>query len=57
MRKEDILANEEASFLCLKSGAEYFLTCDDKLIKKVSELEINLKIINPLIFFEDWEVS
>ena len=54
MRKEDILANEEASFCALKGGAEYFLTCVDKLIKKVSILGINLKIMNPLKFIEDW---
>jgi predicted nucleic acid-binding protein len=41
----------------LKGEAEYFLTCDDKLIKKVSGLGINIKIINPLKFIEDWEVS
>ena len=41
----------------LKGEAEYFLTCDNKLIKKSSELGINLKIMNPLKFIEDWEVS
>ena len=41
----------------LKGEAEYFLTCDNKLIKKASELGINLKILNPLKFIEDWEVS
>lgn len=41
----------------LKGEAEYFLTCDNKLIKKTSELKINLKIMNPLKFVEDWEVS
>ena len=40
----------------LKGEAEYFLTCDNKLIKKSSELGINLKIMNPLKFIEDWEV-
>ncbi|MBE7443868.1 MAG: PIN domain-containing protein [Planctomycetia bacterium] len=41
----------------LKGEAEYFLTCDKKLIKKSSELGINFKIMNPLKFIEDWEVS
>ncbi len=41
----------------LKGEAEYFLTCDNKLIKKTSKLGINLKIMNPLSFIEDWEVS
>lgn len=41
----------------LKGEAEYFLTCDNKLIKKSSELGINLKIMNPLKFIEDGEVS
>lgn len=40
----------------LKGGAEYFLTCDDKLIKKASELKINLRVINPLRFVEEMEV-
>lgn len=41
----------------LKGGAELFLTCDDKLIKKAPELGINLKIINPVKFVEETEVS
>lgn len=41
----------------LKGGANYFLTCDDKLIKKTSELKINLKVINPLRFIEEMEVK
>lgn len=41
----------------LKGGAEYFLTCDYKLIKKASEIKINFKVINPLRFVEEMEVS
>lgn len=41
----------------LKGEAEYFLTCDDKLIKRASELGINLNIMNPLRFVEDLEVN
>ena len=41
----------------LKGKAEYFLTCDDKLIKKASALDMNIKIINPLRFIENMEVN
>jgi predicted nucleic acid-binding protein len=41
----------------LKGKAEYFLTCDDKLIKRASALNMNIKIINPLRFIEDMEVN
>lgn len=41
----------------LKGKAEYFLTCDDKLIRKATTLDINIKIINPLRFIEDMEVN
>ncbi len=38
----------------LKGGAEYFLTCDDKLIKKT--MNVNLKVMNPVMFVEEVEV-
>lgn len=41
----------------LKGKAEYFLTCDDKLIRRATTLDINIKIINPLRFIEDMEVN
>jgi len=41
----------------MKGKAEYFLTCDDKPLKRASALDINVKIINPLRFFEDMEVN
>lgn len=41
----------------LNGGAEYFLTCDDKLIKRASTLDINVKIISPLRFIENMEVN
>jgi len=41
----------------LKGKAEYFLTCDDKLIRGATTLDINIKIINPLRFIEDMEVN
>ncbi|MDA8214246.1 MAG: PIN domain-containing protein [Nitrospiraceae bacterium] len=41
----------------LKGKAEYFLTCDDKLIKRAYSLDMNIKIINPLRFIEYMEVN
>mgnify|MGYP001607506087 CR=1 FL=1 len=41
----------------LKGKAEYFLTCDDKLSKKASALNIGIRILNPLRFIEDMEVN
>ena len=41
----------------LKGKAEYFLTCDDKLIRKASALDLNIKIISPLRFIENMEVN
>ncbi len=41
----------------LKGEADYFLTCDDKLIRKAAVLDMNIKIINPLRFIEDMEVN
>ncbi len=38
----------------LEAGADYFLTCDDKLIKKASQI-IGLKILNPIHFIEETE--
>ena len=41
----------------LKGGSEYFLTCDDKLIKKAVAVGINLKLMNPARFVEELEVN
>ncbi|MBI4686063.1 MAG: PIN domain-containing protein [Nitrospirae bacterium] len=41
----------------LKAGAEYFLTCDDKIVKKAKMLGVNLKIINPIDFARKMEVN
>ncbi|MBI5191823.1 MAG: PIN domain-containing protein [Nitrospirae bacterium] len=38
----------------LEAGADYFLTCDDKLIKKASPIR-GLKILNPIRFIEETE--
>ena len=40
----------------LEAGADYFLTCDDKLIKKASKIS-GLKILNPIRFIEEMEVK
>ena len=37
----------------LKGGAEYFLTCDDKIIKRTTDL--TMRVINPVIFVEETE--
>ena len=40
-------------------NADYCLTCDDKLIRKATSLDMNMniKIINPLRFIEDMGVN
>lgn len=40
----------------VKSGAAYFITCDDKLVKKARSFGINLKIVNPVDFIRGMEV-
>lgn len=40
----------------LAAGADYFLTCDDKLINKASSIR-GLKILNPVRFIEETEVT
>ena len=40
----------------LEAGADYFLTCDDKLINKASSIR-GLKILNPIRFIEETEVT
>lgn len=41
----------------LQGNVEYFLTCDNKLIKRAAELNLNFKVINPLTFIENKEVN
>ena len=54
--KKGIKPRDALHLACaLKGKAEYFLTCDDKLIKKASALGINLKIMNPIKFVEEME--
>ena len=53
-----IMPRDSIHLACALNGkAEYFLTCDDKLIKRASALDMNIKIINPLRFIEDMEVN
>ena len=39
----------------LKSGAEYFVTCDDKILRKTEQLGLNLLILNPIAFIKEVE--
>lgn len=41
----------------IKGKAGYFITCDDKIIKKAPAMEISFKIMNPVRFVEDMEVK
>jgi len=38
----------------IKGGADYFLTCDDKIIRRA--IDISMKVLNPVIFVEETEV-
>jgi len=38
----------------LKGGADFFLTCDDKIIKRA--VDMNIKVINPVMYVEETEV-
>lgn len=39
----------------LNSGADYFVTCDDKILRKTDELGLNLLILNPIDFIKEVE--
>lgn len=41
----------------IKGKAGYFITCDDKIIKKAPGMEISLKIMNPVRFVDEMEVK
>ncbi len=41
----------------LKGKADYFITCDDKIVKKASALGISLNVRNPIRFIEEMEES
>ena len=41
----------------VKSGAQYFLSCDDKLVRKAAVLGANLKMANPVDFIREVEVN
>lgn len=41
----------------LRGKADFFITCDDKIIKKASALGISLKVRNPIRFIEEMEES
>ncbi len=53
--KQGVKPRDALHLVCaLKGGADYFLTCDDKLIKRARN--INIKVINPVMFVEEMEV-
>ena len=52
--KEGIKPRDALHLACaIKGGADFFLTCDDKIIKKAAD--INMKVINPVMFVEETE--
>ena len=56
--KKGIKPRDALHIACaLKSGAEYFFSCDDKLVRKAAVLDINLKTVNPLDFIREVEVN
>lgn len=57
-KAKDIKPRDALHLACASAGkAEYFITCDDKLIKKTSDLEANFYIMNPISFVENMEVN
>ena len=36
-----------------KSRANYFITCDDNIVRKSKDIDINMKIINPVDFLKE----
>ncbi len=47
----------DAIHICcaLNSGADYFVTCDDKILRKTDKLGLNLLILNPIDFIKEVE--
>ncbi len=39
----------------LKSGAAYFVTCDDKILRKTEKMGLNLLTLNPVDFIKEVE--
>ena len=53
--KQGIKPRDALHLACaIKGGADYFLTCDDKIVKRATD--INMKVINPVMFVEETEV-
>jgi predicted nucleic acid-binding protein len=40
----------------LKGNADFFITCDDNIVKKCNHIYININIINPIDFIRKVEV-
>jgi len=41
----------------IKAKADYFITCDDNIIRKSKGIDISIKIINPVDFLRVWETN
>lgn len=41
----------------VRSSADYFLSCDDKIVKKAGTLGVNFRVINPVDFVREVEVN
>jgi len=53
--KQGIKPRDALHLACaIKGGADYFLTCDDKILKRATD--INIKVLNPVMFVEETEV-
>jgi len=53
--KKGIKPRDSLHLACaIKGGADYFLTCDDKLIKRATDVKI--RVMNPVMFVEEMEV-
>ncbi|MBC8199513.1 MAG: PIN domain-containing protein [Desulfobacterales bacterium] len=56
--KKGIKPRDALHIACaVKSNADYFLSCDDKVVRKADVLSTNLKIVNPVDFIREVEVN
>lgn len=56
--KKGIKPRDALHIACaVKSNADYFLSCDDKVVRKADVLGTNLKIVNPVDFIREVEVN
>jgi len=56
--KKGIKPRDALHIACaVKSNADYFLSCDDKVVRKADVLGENLKIVNPVDFIREVKVN